>query len=131
MSDARRSVLLVEDDREVRETLADVLAEARFEVVMAADGCEALEHLNGGLQPGVILLDLHMPHMDGFELLRQLHRHARHAAIPVIVMTALSATVAQCFDAVAVLRKPIDIPTLLRTMEPYVPRTDQPRRAEA
>jgi CheY-like chemotaxis protein len=132
MTDARRSILVVEDDRELRDTIADVLGEARFEVVTAADGCEALAHLNGGVRPDLILLDLHMPHMDGFELLRQLHRHARHAAIPVVVMTALSATVAQCFDAVAVLRKPLDVAALLSTIDPYIPRSpvDEPRRAQ-
>jgi CheY-like chemotaxis protein len=123
------SILVVEDDRELRETLCDVLTEARLVVVTAVDGLDALNHLNAGLRPQVILLDLHMPHMDGFELLRQLHRHARHAAIPVIVMTALSATVAQCFDAVAVLRKPIDVRALMQTIEPYCPLAPPPGEA--
>ena len=91
MTDARRSILVVEDDRELRDTIADVLAEARFEVVTAADGCEALAHLNAGVRPDLILLDLHMPHMDGYQAtkrIRQLEQEGNLPASRIIAMTA-------------------------------------------
>jgi CheY-like chemotaxis protein len=81
-------VLLVEDDLDVREAMADLLACEGLRVVVASDGREALDLLQAGLRPSVIVLDLTMPRMDGWDF-----RHAQMADpnlkdIPVIVVSA-------------------------------------------
>ena len=58
-------ILVVDDDRDIRESLRELLAEAGYAVAVAENGRVALERLRAGLRPGVILLDLMMPIMDG------------------------------------------------------------------
>lgn len=83
-------VLVVEDDAEINDALADVLREEGFEVHCARDGREALDALHGGLRTDVIVLDLVMPRMSGWEF-RSLQRASPDraiAAIPVAVVSA-------------------------------------------
>jgi GAF domain-containing protein/DNA-binding response OmpR family regulator len=82
-----RTVLLVEDDAALRELLRRVLEREGYTVIEAADGQAALERLRDRT-PGVILLDLMMPVMDGFEFLAERRRDEAWQAIPVIVLTA-------------------------------------------
>lgn len=104
-------VLIVEDDEEVRESLFDVLSMEGYRVRCASHGGEALEQLSRGPAPSLILLDLMMPVMDGWEFLRQRARLGQGEAVPVLVLTALNnATVPA---ATAVLRKPVKIDELL------------------
>jgi signal transduction histidine kinase/DNA-binding response OmpR family regulator len=84
-------VLVVEDDEALREGLVRLLDKEGFEVAEAANGSEALESLASEV-PGLILLDLLMPVMNGFELMVELHKNARWRKIPVIVMTSQSLT---------------------------------------
>jgi CheY-like chemotaxis protein len=81
-------VLVVEDDYDVRDALIDVLDEAGYTVVGAADGREAIETLRKGLKPAVILLDLMMPRMDGFAFRAEQQSDPSLAEIPVVVLTA-------------------------------------------
>ena len=83
-----RSVLVVEDDFDISDTLRDVLLDDGFEVRCAENGAEALAILARGDPPDVILLDLMMQGMDGFEFRRQQLAHPELAGIPVVVMTA-------------------------------------------
>ena len=83
----QHQVLVVDDDADVRALYADALAESGHTVAMAADGSAALEHLRDGDHPCVILTDLRMPRMDGFELRRAVGRDPQLASIPIVVIT--------------------------------------------
>ena len=82
-----RTVLLVEDDAALRDLLGRMLEREGYAVREAADGQAALERV-AEEAPGLILLDLMMPGMDGFEFMAALRREARWREIPVIVLTA-------------------------------------------
>jgi GAF domain-containing protein/CheY-like chemotaxis protein/anti-sigma regulatory factor (Ser/Thr protein kinase) len=82
-----RPVLVVDDDAEVRQLLRRMLESEGFAVVEAENGRVALERLRGE-SPSLILLDLMMPEMDGFEFVAELRRHEGWRAIPVVVITA-------------------------------------------
>jgi CheY-like chemotaxis protein len=82
-----RPVLVVDDDAEVRQLLRRMLESEGFAVVEAENGRVALERLRGE-SPSLILLDLMMPEMDGFEFVDEIRRHEGWRAIPVVVITA-------------------------------------------
>ena len=86
-----RSVLVVEDNTENREMICRQLTKAGWRVVEAENGLKALEVMQTE-QPGVILLDLMMPEMDGFEFIRELRHHPQWQGLPVIVLTAKDLT---------------------------------------
>ena len=82
------SVLLVEDDAATRDALRDILSEQRIRVWTAADGRAALELLRSGrITPSVIVMDLMLPRMSGFELREALRADPALAGIPVVAMT--------------------------------------------
>jgi CheY-like chemotaxis protein len=84
----RGAVLVVEDDRDIRAELADVLREVGYDVDTASDGIEALARLRETpLQPDVILLDLNMPNMDGAAFREHQLEDARIAKIPVVLIS--------------------------------------------
>lgn len=82
-------ILLVEDDHFQRQSLEAKLRRHGFAVDTAEDGEQALRMLSGGDRPDIILLDLIMPKVNGFEVLRVLKEDPATAAIPVIVLTNL------------------------------------------
>jgi signal transduction histidine kinase/CheY-like chemotaxis protein len=86
-SSAARRVLLVDDDEIMRESVRRVLEQEKWEVAGASNGRLALQHLTTS-SPDVIVLDLLMPEMDGFEFLIEMRRHAEWRDIPVLVLTA-------------------------------------------
>jgi len=86
-----QSVLIVEDDQQTREMLRRALAREGWQVVEAENGRVALQRLDG-LVPGVILLDLMMPEMDGFEFMQQLRQRPDCRLVPVVVITAKDLT---------------------------------------
>lgn len=81
------SVLVVDDERRVRDLWVDALREAGHTVSVASDGEEALHKLNDGLLPCVVLTDVRMPRMDGFELSRAVGRDPNLSALPVVLLT--------------------------------------------
>jgi CheY-like chemotaxis protein len=81
-------ILIVEDDPDVQVTLVDLLEDVGYQVDCAANGQEALNHLRRGTLPSVILLDLMMPVMDGYEFYDHLQANAEWATIPVLVVSA-------------------------------------------
>lgn len=85
---ARSAVLVVEDDPDIRGTLCDVIADEGYLVAAAADGQEALARLAEMVRPGLILLDLMMPIMDGSEFLAALRGLRDFASLPVVVVSA-------------------------------------------
>lgn len=104
------SILIVDDTPTNLEVLVDYFADLRFDVLVASDGPGALEQM-AHAKPDIILLDVMMPGMDGFEVCRRLKAAPDTADIPVIFMTALSDTVDKIrgFEAGAVdyVTKPI------------------------
>lgn len=85
------SVLVVEDNTENREMINRQLTKAGWRVLEAENGRRALDVMQIE-QPGVILLDLMMPEMDGFEFIRELRQHPQWRSLPVIVLTAKDLT---------------------------------------
>ncbi len=83
--DVRARVLVVEDEHELRELIARWLETRHYQVSEAADGVDAIELLEAGLEPDVILLDLTMPRMDGRAFLEWLRASPKHAHRRVIV----------------------------------------------
>jgi CheY-like chemotaxis protein len=81
----------VEDDATTREMMHTMLDREGWRVIDAANGREALDRL-AEVRPNLILLDLMMPEMDGFEFLNELHRKQEWRGIPVIVLTAKELT---------------------------------------
>ncbi len=110
-------LMLVEDDPDIRETLAELLEDEGYHVAQAGDGREALERLGAQAEapPCLILLDLMMPVMDGWTLRRRLLADPGLKEVPVIVITGVADGVrrAQNLDALAVLEKPLDLERLL------------------
>jgi CheY-like chemotaxis protein len=108
-----RRILIVEDDPDIRDALAEAMAEPGTDVVVAADGVDALEQLQAGPRPSVILLDLRLPRLGGDDLLRRMRADPRFEHVPVITMTGGTAQ-AEASEVVARLHKPIDIDDLRR-----------------
>jgi CheY-like chemotaxis protein len=112
-------ILIVEDDADLREMMAQLLTLEGFRASTVANGREALEYLNQGDKPDVILLDLMMPVMDGWEFRRQQQANADLSKVPVIVLSALDQTRAADVNAVAFLKKPLDFDRLLELVRQY------------
>jgi CheY-like chemotaxis protein len=108
-------VMVVEDDRDIRETLGFFLEDSGHDVVTAPHGQEALRLLRAGVRPNVIILDLMMPVMSGWELREQMLRDPAIASIPTIVITGdkKSSQCAEGLHAVALLAKPFEPDALL------------------
>ena len=92
-----------------------VLEGEGFRVETAKNGADALTQLRAGTRPGLVLLDLMMPVMNGWEFLNELAKVPAFAAIPIVVLTASGAT--RIPGTVEVLHKPIDLGVLVATVE--------------
>jgi CheY-like chemotaxis protein len=117
VSSGRKRILLVEDDVGVREGISDCLVLEGYEVDTAANGAEALARLRAGTRPGLILLDLVMPVMNGAQLLARLRHEPGLADIPVVLMTAAMPPGARLPPASGYLSKPFDLSELLGLAE--------------
>ena len=118
-------ILLVEDNELNRDMLTRRLARRGYDVEVARDGREGLSMADTS-SPDLILLDLSLPEMDGFEVLRHLKQDSRMKSIPVIALTAhalvtdRSRALAAGFDDYDI--KPIEMPRLLQKMETLLHR---------
>ena len=112
----RGPVLVVEDDSDIRFGLAVVLEDEGYQVITAADGREALDVLRTGpVPPCLILLDLMMPRMDGWQFRTEQRRDPALASVPVVILSAAGDLAAHTANlgAAAVLQKPINISEML------------------
>jgi len=119
-----RKVLIVEDDDELRRALKSTLEDEGYRVECAADGEEALALLRSSADAFVILLDLILPRLNGWEFRARQAVDPRLAEYPVIVMSATSNLEEAAIDAADVLQKPVAIPQLLATVARHFPVDD-------
>src|SRR5262245_9680008 len=110
----KKRILIVDDDPDIRETMGLILEDEGFEVSLASDGAEALAKLRGCEPPHLILLDLMMPVMNGWQFRAEQEKEEALLNIPVIVISADSnlREKAQAFGG-NYLAKPLDIQDLL------------------
>ena len=113
------TVLIVEDDTDTRDMLGKFLELEGYRVETAVNGQQALERLNDGVDPAVILLDLMMPVMDGWQFRRHQTADARLAKIPTIVVSAAGRDRMAQVSADAYLAKPIDMDELLTRVSEF------------
>jgi two-component system response regulator MprA len=112
-------VLIIEDDRDIREALEQVFVDEGYEVDCAEDGANGLAKLrNNGPKPAVIVLDLWMPRMDGLAFRRAQLTSEDTADIPVVVVTAggVAPQEVAALGLSYVLLKPVDISIVLRVV---------------
>ena len=116
-------VLIVDDDDDIREALRGLLEEEGYEVVEASQGREALNLLQRAeVKPAVLLLDLMMPLMDGWQLRSRLRQDPELATIPIVIMTAHAGVVRAVQDVqppTPVMAKPLDMARLLDLVASY------------
>ena len=113
-----RTVLVVDDDPGIRESVREVLSTEGYQVLEAADGAEALVRMGGVDGRCVVLLDLAMPRMNGLQLLTELSHRTQMERFPVVVMSANAHPRELEFpQVVALLRKPFELEDLLRWVE--------------
>jgi CheY-like chemotaxis protein len=114
-------VLVVEDDPDIRETIAQILDEEGYAVLVAENGQAALSRLAEGPRPRLILLDLMMPIMDGLEFREQQRQDPKYADIPVIIVSAdgNARQKATNLGAAGHIRKPVGIDELLAVVQRY------------
>jgi CheY-like chemotaxis protein len=115
-------VLVVDDDRDAREMLSEYLAFCGFVVHRAHDGTEAID-VAARVRPCLVLMDLMMPRMDGWEATRRLKTNQRTNGIPIVAVSACSHLNDQAwacgigFDGL--IPKPVDLEHLLRLVSRY------------
>jgi CheY-like chemotaxis protein len=112
-------VLIVEDDADLREMMAQLLSLEGYQTATVANGREALEYLHNGEVPDLILLDLMMPVMDGWEFRRRQEADPALANVPVVILSALDQNRAADVTAAAFLKKPLDFDRLLQLVRSF------------
>jgi CheY-like chemotaxis protein len=105
------AILVVEDDPDIREAVVTALETEGFQVLSAENGARALEVLGAMPHPSLILADLMMPVMDGWQLIRALRHDDRFATLPVVVVSALSE---HAPEGLMRIKKPIDLDDLIK-----------------
>jgi two-component system alkaline phosphatase synthesis response regulator PhoP len=124
-----KSILIVDDETDIVELLSYNLKKEGYTVLSATNGKESLQQAES--KPDLLLLDVMMPHLDGFEVLKQLRKNPATENIPVIFLTAKSSE----FDEVVGLElgaddyiiKPISIPKLLARIKSVLRKHEQPK----
>ena len=117
-------VLVVEDERDIRDAISHLLGYQAFTVSSASDGAQALSRLRDGYRPCLILLDLTMPGMDGVSFRREQRATADCADIPVVIVSGREdgREIATSLEACDFLKKPVRVTTLLGAIERHCPR---------
>jgi CheY-like chemotaxis protein len=111
------SVLVIDDDEEIRTVMGEILELLGYDVTVAADGQEAVELLAVGLEPRAIVLDMMMPRMDGWTFLSRIRADPRFRDVPVVVASAVAG---ECpLGADGWLQKPFDLADLDREVSRF------------
>lgn len=118
----KKFILIVDDEYGLSEVVADILNDEGFDVSIAIDGKRALATM-AQQRPDLVLLDLVMPVLDGWSVLRSMRTDERLASVPVVLMTVLAESVPQEGQRLhqGVLYKPFTLPKLLETIRETLP----------
>jgi CheY-like chemotaxis protein len=116
-----QSILVVDDDPDIRESLAEILTDEGYRVSGVQNGREALAYLRGQTRPSLILLDMMMPEMDGWLFRVEQQKSLELAGIPVVILSAHGNVreAALALGAVDYLRKPLRVESLLEIADRY------------
>jgi two-component system response regulator AtoC len=132
LAEPKRSVLVVDDEADIRSLLKDLLSEEGYTVRVAKSGAEAIEQIGKSL-PDLVMMDIKLPDQDGLGVLRQLKRE--HAELEVIVMTAFggSSTAIKAMEhgAYDYVTKPFEIDDLLATLKRVFEHADMSSEVSA
>lgn len=112
---SKKCVLVIEDDANIRDVLKLALNFEGYEVITAKNGREGLDALQGQTKPGLILLDLMMPVMNGWEFVDELKERKTFNDIPIVVVSAYSER-AKAIDCTDFVVKPLELETLLTSV---------------
>jgi CheY-like chemotaxis protein len=120
MNSSKKTVLIVEDEKEILYTLKDFLESESYHVLTAENGFQAMELLRNAQMPDLILLDMKMPVMNGWEFAIEFLASYDHKA-PIVVITAAADAEQRAKDISAVgwVEKPFDLDTLLNVIKKY------------
>jgi signal transduction histidine kinase len=124
---AQYEIMLVDDDEHMRDAIRVLLEERGYEVVSCADCSSAIEWLRSGRLPDLIVLDLIMPGMDGWQFRVEQKREPRWSAIPVIVLSADLSAKAEAIDARAYVPKPFEPSVLVAHVEQILAELESER----
>lgn len=118
---AAGGILVVDDDTAIRETLRAILEDEGYQVSVARNGQEALDQLEVGPPPGLCIVDLVMPVLNGWELCAELARRPALARVPVLLVSANAELdrSAVGLETVHLMKKPISFDRLLELVERY------------
>jgi two-component system response regulator MprA len=124
----RSCLLVVDDDHDILLSLQDALEMEGYCVTTASTGREALESLESGLRPDLILLDLMMPDVSGWAFREWQRSRREFASIPVVIVSGqgLSARDVAKLGVEGYLPKPLDLDDLLSTVARFTPHDEQP-----
>jgi CheY-like chemotaxis protein len=114
-----KPIMIVEDDIDIRDSLKEALELEGYEVYTAGDGKQGLELLDKIPRPGLILLDLMMPVMNGWQFLEKMKEDTVLATIPVVAVTAAGER-GESAKADALIKKPVDLDALLDVVKRYL-----------
>ncbi|HEY4141449.1 MAG TPA: response regulator, partial [Pseudolabrys sp.] len=119
-------ILTIDDSKTMRDMLMLTLAEAGFDVLQAVDGQDGLDVLEGmDRKPDVIITDINMPRMDGYEVIRNLRKNPAHKSTPILVLTTESEAekknLAREAGATGWMVKPFDPERLIATVRKVAP----------
>ena len=113
----RSSILIVDDDTDLREVLGELLSDEGYPTHLCANGRDALDLLRRGARPRLILLDLMMPEMDGWAFREEQLRDESLRAIPVVVMSASRGIDETVLGGAEILQKPVGLEEILGAVE--------------
>jgi twitching motility two-component system response regulator PilG len=119
----RRKILVVEDSSTIRKVISITLSQKGYEIIEAGDGLEALSRLNE-VKPNLILLDIILPKMDGYQILSIIRDNPEFKNIPVIMLTSKDGIInkvkGKMAGSSAYLTKPFDPAQLVKTIERHI-----------
>ena len=111
-------ILIIEDDRDIRETLVQVLEFSGYTALSASNGVEGLKALSKGRLPCLVLLDLMMPIMNGYDFLKEISKYETLKDLPILVISAFNLNVKPLNKVIGILKKPFR----LEQLTPYFDR---------
>ncbi|MCP3143186.1 response regulator [Pyxidicoccus xibeiensis] len=116
-----KTVLVVDDELDIAEAVKSILEDEGYNVVVCANGREALQRLDG-VRPDLAIVDVMMPVMNGFETIRAIRRHPDFSQLPVLIMSAIDPSVRpKEYDWAGFLKKPFSLKDLLEHVHTLAP----------